>query len=429
MNLYKSSFAGFLVFFSLFFYTVSNAAPEVKSELPKAKGVLVASVDINNAKIVFQDGKTFKISFKIANGQGLQTGVKYGIKLFSDEKNPYLADEKVYDEALTLHPESSVSREIVYTPPSGLNGNFVILLDSKNESGFPFANVVVGKIKLTASTKGIQILPESCYVQILGEKDAKQHLINKTVEINSEQSLGLTCSAVNNSAESLTVSPIFDTRYSSSYGELAPQTTEENEAIVFEKGQKKTFSINLPRGDIAKPYNLKVNLSDGVNISNEVSVNYIIKGLSATIQQISLDKDYYRTGESAELSLIWFGSGMTSSMASNVSLTTSITNKKGRQCIEENTETLTRDTLNPINKISFPVKTTCEDPLVKVVLSDNSGNVLDQKEFKFKTSKIPKSYASTLDRKYIIPGIIILVVIASVGLYMNRRKKINSVKI
>ncbi len=426
MNLYKSSFAGFFVFFSLFFYTVSSAAPEVKSELPKAQGVLVASVDINNAKIVFQDGKTFKISFKIANGQGLQTGVKYGIKLFSDEKNPYLADEKVYDEALTLHPESSVSREIVYTPPSGLNGNFVILLDSKNESGFPFANVVVGKIKLTASTKGIQILPESCYVQILGDKDTK-YLITKTVEINSDQTLSLTCTAINNSMESLTVSPFFDTRYSSSYGEPAPQTTEENEAIIFEKSQKKTFSVTLPKGDISKPYNLKLSLSDGVNFSNNVSLNYIIKGLSATIQQISLDKDYYRTGETAELSLIWFGSGMTAGMASNVSLTTSITNKKGRQCIEENTETISRDISSPINKISYPVKTTCEDPLVKVVLSDPSGKVLDQKEFKFKTAKVPKSYTPTLDRKFIILGVIVLVIVASFGIYMNRRKKINSV--
>lgn len=426
MNLYKSSFAGLFVFLSLFFYTISSAATEVKDELPKAQGALVASVDIKNAKIVFQDGKTFKISFTIANGEGLQTGVKYGIKLFSDSKNPYLADEKVYDESLTLHPNNSVSREIIYTPPTGLDGNFVIMLDSKNESGFPFGNFVVSKIKLTASTKGVQILPGSCSVQVIGEKDAKQYSITKTVEINQDQSLSLTCNAVNNSAESLTVSPLFDNRYSSSYGEYAPQTTEANETIVFEKGQKKTFSITLPKGDMAKLYNLKASLSDGTNVSNEVSVNYVIRGLSATIQQMSLDKDYYRTNDTAELSLIWFGSGMN---GSNVSLNTSITNKKGRQCIESNTQTITKDISNPINKISFQVKTTCEDPFVKLVLSDDKGNVLDQKEFLFKTIKIPKNYGTAINRQYLIPMVVLLVVVAAVGIYLKRRKKINNVTI
>ena len=429
MNLFKSSILGSLVFLSLFFYTVSNAAPKSEDTLPIAKGVLVASVDIKNAKIVFQDGKNFKISFTIANGEGIQAGVKYGIKLFPDGTNPYLADEKVYDESLTLQPNSSVSREVTYTPPTNLSGSYIILLESKNESGFPFGNFVVGTIKLTASTKGVQILPGSCTVKISTDKDGKQYAITKTIEINPEESLSLTCTAINNSPTPVSVNPIFDTKYSSSYGEHAPQTPVDNEVIKFEKNQKRNFTINLPKGDIAKPYNLKVTLSDGENISNEVSVNYIIRGLSATIQQVSLDKDYYRVGEKAELSLVWFGSGMGDGTGSNVSLNTSITNKKGRECIEPNTQIIVRDISNPANKLSFPVKTTCEDPLVKVVISDREGNVLDQKEFQFKTLKIPKSNVSNaLNHKYIIPGVIALIIIAGIGIYMNRKKKINSVK-
>lgn len=429
MNLSKSFFASLFIFLSLFLYTVSDAAQASQNDLPKVEGVLVASVDIKNAKIVFQDGKTFKISFTLKNGEGLQTEVKYGVKLFSDEKNPYLADEKVYDESLTLHPNTTISREVTYTPPSGLSGSYVILLDSKNESGFPFANFVIGKVKLTASTKGVKILPESCYLKIVEDKNTKQYAVTENVEINSDESLSLTCTALNDSALSLSVNPFFDTRYFGSYGEHAPQTAPENETITFAKGEKKTFSIMLPKGDIAKNYNLKVSLSDGENVSNAVSVNYIIRGLSATIQQISLDKDYYRTSENAELSLVWFGSGMAPGTGSNVSLTTSITNKKGRECIDPNTQTIVRDISSPVNKISFPIKSTCEDPLVKVALSDNSGNVLDQKEFTFKTIKIPKSYGETQGRKYIIPIIIALVVIAGVSIYIKRKKKINSTTI
>jgi hypothetical protein len=430
MNIFKFSLSSFFVLLSLFSFQLAGAAtaPVVtKNNSADNLGVIVANVNIKNAKIVFQDGKNFKISFTISNGEGLQTGVKYGLKLFSDDKSQSLVDEKIYDDSLTLGENSSVSKEITYTPPSILDGSYTILLESKNQSNFPFSSFIVGKIKLTASVKWLEIIPESCYTQIQEDKTNKHHLITEIVEINETDSLSLNCTVINNSTNTVTATPIFNTRYSGSYGEYAPQSGGSEDAITFAKGEKKNISMLLPRGDIPKPYNVKVNLMDGENYSNTISVGYIIKGMSATIQKVSLDKDFYKAGENAEVSFVWFGAGFYEKTP-KVTVNASLTNSRGWQCASSVTQDVVKEKNEPVNKISIPIKNTCDDPHIKISISDAGGTVLDQKEFTFKTNKAKNKTTSIVNNKYVIGSIIVFVLIAIFGLYMNRKKKINSVK-
>jgi hypothetical protein len=67
-------------------------------------------------------------------------------------------------------------------------------------------------------------------------------------------------------------------------------------------------------------------------------------------------------------------------------------------------------------------------PLTVSVTVGAGGTVLDQKEFTFKTNKAKNKTTSIVNNKYVIGSIIVFVLIAIFGLYMNRKKKINSVK-
>lgn len=430
MNIFKFSLSGLFVFFSLFLFSITDAATTpakvVQPPATKTQGVLVATVNIKAAKIVFQDGKNFKISFTLTNQEGIQTGVKYGIKLFTDDKNQSLVDEKIYDESLTLSENSSVSREVTYTPPSILDGNFVILLQAKNESNFPFGSFIVGKIKLNASLKWVQILPESCYLQMAGDKAANHFTLTQNVLISPFQNLLLNCSAVNTSNGPVSVVPSFDTRYSGSFGDYAPQSGGSEDPISFAKGEKKNISIMLPKGDIAKAYSAKVSLTDGQNYSNSISLGYIIKGISATIQKVSLDKDFYKAGDTAQLSLIWFGSDFDTN-SPQVKVDTSITNNRNWLCASVDTQTISKDKNNPANVLSIPIKNTCENPHVKISLSDMNGTVLDQKEFTFQSSSTDNSARNKINRTYAVGSIIVFVIIAMIGVYISRKKKINNV--
>lgn len=429
MNIFKFSLSSLLVFLSLFFYTTTNAVTvtEAKPNIKPSQGVLVASVNIQNAKIVSQDGNNIKISFDIKNGEGLQAGVKYGVKLFTDDKNQSLVDEKVYDESLTLSENSSITREVTYEAPNFLNGNFTILLQAKNESNFPFGSYIVGKIKLVATDKWLEILPESCFLQIPEAKDSKRFTLMQNVELDPSQSLVLNCSAVNKTDSIISATPSFETRYSGSFGEIANQSGGSTEVINFSKNEKKNLAIILPKGDVAKLYSVKFSLTDGIKSSNTISLGYSIKGANATIQKVSLDKDYYKAGEKAELSLIWFG-GSFKDNSLKVTVQTSITNKNNRLCASEDTQVVTKD-VDPISKIYIPIKNTCENPNVVISISDSDGNVLDQKEFGFKTSKIDNIY-STKDTNnkqiYIIIALLLLVV--AISILVNRKRKINNIK-
>lgn len=429
MNIFKFSLSSFIIILCVFFSQFVSAATEKVSQpvVNKAPGVLVASVNIKNAKIVFQDGKSFKISFTLTNGEGIQTGVKYGVKLFTDDKNQSLVDEKVYDETLSLNENSSVSREFTYTPPAILNGNFVILLESKNESNFPFASYVVGKIKLTSSIKWVQLEPDTCYTQISGDKINKHYSTFELPEISSDQSLNINCVAINNSDDAISVTPTFDTRYSGSFGQYAPQSDVAQNLISFKKGEKKNISIEVPKGDMPKPYSVKLSLTDGEKSSNAISFGYIIKGISATIQKASLDKDYYKTGESAELSLVWFSAGLFNNKPPKIIVDTTIENSRGWQCADANRQTISKDPSKPVDKIILAIKNTCDDPHVKISLTGQDGKVLDQKEFAFKTSKPRTNETGTVNKKYLAVSIAVLIIIAGFGIYTSRKKKINNV--
>ena len=412
-------------FSSLLFASTVSSQKTIKIS-SKNNATLVAMVNIENQKIVSQKDNNFMLSFDLSNGKGLQSGVKYGVELVPENAH-YIADQKVYDESMTLYENSTVHKEITYVAPAGFNGDYDLYVLSNNESGFPFAIASLGKIKLTSSKEAVDIVNDTCYLKI---NDGKHHTITEGVYVNKDESINLICDVVNHSNLPISVNPSFETRYFSMYGKVAPQSEVKDEPISFVKGEKKTISLALPVGLIPQFYTLKVNLN-GINASsNDVYVHYVVNGTSAIIQKLSLDKDIYKKGDNGTLSLIWSAvSGDLSNSDKHptilppLTMNISIKGNDGKDCISPISKPLVRDYDNPQTGIPFTVLKDCLNPNTSITITDNKGNVLDQKGFLFKTSpnETPKNNTS---KYYVIIFIILIVLIFSFYL-IKRNKKVN----
>ncbi len=424
---------GILIFaLSISYGQVYAQTPPNTSSIANVKptnGVLVASVNLTNAKIILQDKNTFKIYFEISNGAGLQTGVKYGLQLISNGPgSQYIADEKVYDESLNLGENSITVKNITYTAPENLNGSYTLMLSVKNASNFPFAIASLGEVKLSATEKGVYIDPASCYLSIQNAKDSKHYTLTQGIDISSDQNLALNCNVKNETNNQVSLTPFFENRPGGAYGDVASQTGGDYSTINFSQNESKNISVILSKGSAPKFYDTKFMLTGNVHNSNSIFLNYNLKGASATIYKLSLDKDYYNSGDQAKVSLLWFttpsgtlevdGKTMNTTTFATVALSVKSGDEK---CSDEVINPLTRNLNSPVTEIAVPIKSSCQDPTVIAIARDSKGNILDQKEFTFKT-KNPGS-KQVFSTNAIIVLFIILIIIAL--LFHPKSRKIN----
>ena len=165
---------------------------------------------------------------------------------------------------------------------------------------------LVGKVKITRSVKGIEIIPETCKLSIPGEeKSYRRYSLLEGVDIGSTESIQLNCSALNSDSKAITTTPAFETHFRTLYGEIVPHTNVENAPISFEAGERKDISILLIKATKPQAYDVKVSLKYDNNNSNAITVHYVIQGVSATIQNLSIDKDFYEKGETAKMFFSW----------------------------------------------------------------------------------------------------------------------------
>lgn len=434
MNVFKISLLSLFVFCSFLLSVVS--AEDVNKNVDSKQAITLATVSVSNYKIVSQDNNVFNISFNLTNRTGTQSGVKYGIVLKNnDPKNQIVFDEKVYPDSITLSEGSNISKAITYEAPKSLLGEYNLFLTSGNESGLSFGEVFLGKVNLKSSTDSLFIITPSCFLQVVGEKNEAHYLINQDIDISKDETLRLNCSVINQSNTALTVKPIYETRYRSSYGEVVPQNGGSNEAIVIKSKEVKTFSVVLPVSDSPQLYSVNMKLAGGDIVSNQISSTYILKGNAATITNLSLDKDAYQKGEQALLSFVYMPLPTTGSERiknSDISsleyvVKLAMTNDKGEECITPIEQKLTQDIANPKVEINASVIMDCFNPKIAATLLDNKGNVLDSKNYSVNSSAQTNKDEDNNSNGQLAIIIIasILVVVGISAYFINLKKKQN----
>jgi len=219
------------------------------------------------------------------------------------------------------------------------------------------------------------------------------------------------------------MTPIFETRYMSAFGAIAPHQGGATEAVTFKKGEKKTFTLDLPKGNVPQFYNLKVFLR-GATPSNTVRVRYIVSGVSGSIDRISLDKDYYDRGMEGTVTLGWqvragqYARGTSgATYVPEVTFEATITNDKGNECSNPINQGLKWDVNETKTLIPFKINSKCMNPKVSATLKDKDGNLLDQKEFEFKSN--PVNNSNKLPVKSVAIGVIALIIVIALGVYMK----------
>jgi hypothetical protein len=374
-----------------------------------ATGTLVATVNILDAEITSQDGGTINGVFTLSNREGVQSGVRYGVQLVSrGPKGDFLVDEKIFDERLQLPENVSLRKSFSYTAPNTLNGKYTLLLVSRNSSDFPFATKVLGEVTLKSSVSGILISPESCSASFDG--GSNKTLITPTSTLllkDASQVVNISCTATNLSSSPVTASLNVNTKLQSAFGENVDTPLANPVSFSFKANEKKTISFVLPIAKSPQKYFADVSLVSGNNSLGSFSFVYLVPGSSATISNISLDKDFYKRGETAALSMVWY------SGTPKLSVEATLKNGSGFDCAKDIKNEITPSTI----ELLFPVTSTCRDPHVLVSLKDASGNVLDTKDFSVTTT-------STNEGKNNTPFILVVVLAALiiVGIYVKKHK-------
>jgi len=430
MKLLKVSILSFFVFCSLLLGSTLHAATYTMNN---GKAVVLADVNVYEAKIISQKGNEINISFDIDNGQGVQSGIKYGVSLVKGTgESQFSLDEMIYPEILSLSSNSTIKKNIKYTAPASISGEYTLLVTIKNESGMPMGMATAGKVTLTSNLKAIEILPETCFLSVVGEKNSPKYALIQGVDIEKTENLKLTCTAKNPSSVVVSATPSYETYLRNVYGEMVTQNGGDIDPISFKALEKKSISLVLPKTTKPQSYDIKIELKSGAFISNTIKVHYVLRGISATIQNFSLDKDYYSKNDISNISFIWSPSAdsfMDSRFGASkqpiITLVASITNDQKKECIAPINQIMDIAKAGKVD-LSANIIADCNNPQATVTLSDDKGNILDQKLLSFESKKDNTVKTSTNSSSKIILVIFGFLVVAGIAFYfINLKRKEN----
>jgi len=395
--------------------------------------VMIADVNIYESKLISQDKNKFDFSFDLSNGKGIQSGIGYVVNLIQENKNggQTLIDEKIYAKNIQLGDDEVIKEKLEYTAPEYLKGEYSLWVTAKNNNGLSLALADLGKIKLDGTDQYLQIINNSCYLKVGGE-DIK-YGPRQGVDIKQGEVLTLNCDVINNFASEIEAIPTVKTYWRSTSGEQIDDSKKQDK-LSFKPKEKKTIAVDLTIPSDPQAYEIRLGFLDnqGKIVSNEADAHYVLSGLSATIQNISLDKNYYKKGDQAKLAFFWsgsadgfFGSRLGSNdNASKYFIQINIQDKQGKKCADDITKEMDKNKVNLEEQIS--ILNNCEDPTVKVSIKDEKGGVLDESELKAKSeqmSKIPSKNESKQLIALVLAFLIIVLLLVIIA------KKVKSSKV
>lgn len=354
----------------------------------------IADINFRDSIILNQEENVLDIYFRLENNYSQsESGIRYGVQLVKDKK---LFDEKVYTEdILSIEGNKSVKKVFNYIAPTYLSGEYELWLVAKNESGLPLATFKMEKpVTFKGDGEYLEIDQNSCALKIDGEAEDKKYGLSQGVSLKAEENLKLSCDAISRFKEFTIVAPIFNTYERTLFGNLVDKNRKGTE-VSFQMGEKKTIEFTIEKPTISQAYEARLDLmrtsGDLSSAAVPIIFHYVIAGESATIQKLDLDKIAYQKGDAIGATLLWSGSadnfeGSRIGVAENgpVVLSLNISNQSGQECANALEQKLEP---NGEAKLALVAKANCADPKVRVVLKNEQGIVLAQKEFNFLKDK------------------------------------------
>ncbi len=287
------------------------------------------------------------------------------------------------DPAPFSAPKGINPRTITHQAPGFLKGDFKVLLSLSNSGGLTYSMTWAGTVRLAGTGDFALITPSGCSLSVDG--DTKQYPTSIGVDVSKTEVLRGVCVVKNQSVSAKEYRLGFTQfRRSQSSGESVRPLEIVGEGIAFKSGESKEITFVIPRMEAPQAYDAVVAFYDasGKLSSNELPLHYVVRGLSATIQQAQYVGDA-DTGTVA-VSFDWTVSADSHFQARKRSVTApgtysaqaSIEDQSGAVCATSEKKPLENGTGH--TSVSAALSGECSGARVKVAILDPSGTVLDQ---------------------------------------------------
>lgn len=368
--------------------TLSVFAQEESQNTGSAKAstpLTLPNISVREAIILEVSTTTLKVGFSIVNGDTIpQADIRYGIEILKAANGGQTrVDTYVPEESLALSPKESMQKEVTYTIPLHLKGEYEIWVLARTTSGMVLGLGKVGTTTFTGEDTYTEIVPESCSIRVSGEKN--EYTLHQGVDVSAEEVLSFSCTLINHNTSLRTVVPSFETFRRSMYGEKVETVSTSAEEVTLKANEKKTVIFTIPRATVPQAYNVSISLKDKTTkelVSNMISAHYVLRGQSATIHNIQLDKRSYLEGETLNLDFTWTPSadGFSDSRSGQgtplvgATFILNVSNENGVACISPVVGPLSNKTNSAI---SAQVVAPCITPSVIFTIKDSKGVPLD----------------------------------------------------
>ena len=286
---------------------------EPNSSLPNGSPSVyevIATVNIMNVSILEQEGPRLKMRFDITNREGVQPNVRYAVVLADeavDDVNPIIRDIQVFPEMITLGENQTVTREIEYLAPQNLRGSYVLSIEARNVDGLIFGSGLAGLVQFDgAVAKSLILDKESCFLEIAGEEPQRKYTLDQGVDIAQNENIVLACSFANTSSLMSNVDVNFKMFRRSLWGEEILVQSPEGNSFVLQGGESRMITTTLPKAYNPQSYSVVVKYStkDGSFVES-VHAHFVLRGPSATIQNVVVDKGPYNVGDTVMADIVY----------------------------------------------------------------------------------------------------------------------------
>ena len=415
------------VFFSLSFFIKTVQATET-APAEQSQAILVADVNFYSAKIISQNEGNLKIKFTLGNGEKVQPGIQYGIQILQKkDKSNVLIEEKIFKEKITLGEKKETERTITYQPPSFLKGDYYIQLVSYNQEGVLLAMWLFDQ-PVTLSGSGQYVELKNCYLHVKGLEADTGYELQAGVDIATGEQLQIICDTVNHWSKDISANTNYEI-FERSISSGRKISEESGQTFDFGAGKEETIKFDLVQGKNPQAYDTKFFLvnSDNKIISNSVVAHYVVRGESATIQNILFDKKQYKVGDTLRVSFLVSGNAgnfpnarhqADSEITGSINL--ALKDKNGKICAQK-TVPINNINEEPLVKMDLIMKQNCSEPSIYATLIDNGGKALYKTDMPVELSFITKPTKEKFNFKKNIAFIVSIILIALLLLFLAWR--------
>jgi len=430
-----------LTFIALSFSVFAQEAQDgTGDEESGGEVTVIADVNVYNASLSEQNGNEFSVSFDITNGKGAQSQIRYAIDLLRQnvDGSQALLDRHIYPETIALSENKRVRKTVSYTAPDYLKGKDLQLwVVAFNDQGLLLGHNMAGTVNLTAVRDYIEMSPERCSLSVSGEE--RIFTLIEGPDVSMTDKLLLTCTLTNHFPTEVTFSPHFATyRRAALGGDMVKEETTDESFTIIAK-ETKEIALTIPVMSLPQAYDTVLTLQkkdSGEDLSNSITAHYVTRGKSATISNVSIDKNTYNKGDTAQITVTWSGAADNFPDARSegtdvgpVTLTASLTSGADDECSSPVSKTLNVGA--SVETLSAQVSQKCVSPTVTATITDQSGMVLSNASFAFAKATLQQDAEQIggvfsdvpMPVRFILLATVVLVILIAGGVVWQKRKK------